>query len=155
MRSRVALVLLAVVLLATICFLGQYGKTVKFKGVVVDAETGFAVSDAKVVLSTWYFGIFDSNPTSVGAIADKNGKFSIEASPGYWIANVDLQASSPLNKYVSLRNPWAIRDVTLKVAPIPWESPVSAYTYDNFTGQWGGEFTWTKNGEQITAPNGP
>jgi hypothetical protein len=68
-------------------------------GYVVDAQSGKRVPNAKVVVTTWYYGFWDSSPTNYGTLTDAEGNFEIHVNPGYWIAGIDVAASTPEDKY--------------------------------------------------------
>jgi hypothetical protein len=118
-------------------------KDVHYWGVVVDSETGQPVPNAKVVLTTWYYGFWDSNPTHVGTVTDQSGRFAIGSSPGYWIDQVNLSAASPDSRFCQLFNPNGESEVRIEVSDsAPGMEGLGGYTYEDFNGGWGGEVYW-------------
>lgn len=132
---KLVLALTGVALFVLVIWLFQQKKTVTYSGLVVDHETGHPVPNAKVVLSTWHHGIMDSSPVNVGTFTDENGRFTVSASPDYWIARVDLAASSPESLYCHLHDPRESDEVLIKVSPLESRlADIDAYEYKNFRG---------------------
>lgn len=154
-RSKILLALGGIAIVTATIWLSRQKKNVEYEGVVLNSVTGQPVPHAKVVLSTWNYGFWDSNPTHVGMLADESGRFQIEASPGYWIDNVDLSASSPQSRFRRLRNPTERNDVRIELLDLDASMiGVDGYTYDTFSGGWSGKVQWiTNKGEQVAAQN--
>ncbi len=147
-RSKILLTIVGVGFLAVSFWLSQQKKSVAYEGIVIDSATGQPVPDAKVVLSTWYYGFWDSNPSHVGTFTNEAGRFTIEASPGYWIDNVDLSASSPESRFRRLRNPSEKADVRIELSSLdPSMVGIDGFTYDTFSGGWSGKVQWITNKE--------
>jgi len=108
-------------------------------GYVVDAQSGQRVPNAKVVVSTWYYGLWDSNPTNCGTLTDGQGEFRTRVSPGYWIAWIDVAASTPDNKYAfqgDIRSDY----VPLAANHLEYHQlEIESLHYDTFSGQWSGK----------------
>jgi hypothetical protein len=112
-------------------------------GYVVDAQSGQPVPNAKVVVSTWYYGLF-SNPTNYGTLTDGQGEFRIRVSPGYWIAWIDVAASTPDNKYAFQGK---IRRDYVPIAAnhlVFHQLEIESFHYDTFNGGWSGKVNWQK-----------
>ncbi|MFC7339579.1 carboxypeptidase-like regulatory domain-containing protein [Haloferula chungangensis] len=147
-RSKILLTLVGVGVLVVSFWLGQQKKSVGYEGVVVDSATGQPVPNAKVILSTWDYGFWDSNPTHVGTLSDDAGRFTIAATPGYWIDNVDLSASSPESRFRRLRNPSERTDIRIELSNLDSSMiGIDGFTYDKFSGGWSGKVQWIKNNE--------
>jgi hypothetical protein len=147
-RYKLLLAIVGAGVLSILIWLSQQKKSVEYTGTVIDSETGLAVPNAKVVLSTWYYGFFDSNPTHIGTFTDEAGYFTIRASPGYWIDDVDLSACSKTLVSPRLRNLRESKPVRITLSK-PDSSKLgdfgSGFDYYDFSGGWGGDVHWIKN----------
>jgi len=119
-------------------------RTATITGYVVDAQSGERVPNAKVVVSTWYYGLWDSNPTNYGTMTDAQGEFRIRVSPGYWIAWIDVAASTPDDKY-AFRAKIRTDYLPLSANHLEYHQlEIESYHYRAFGGQWSGKVSWDK-----------
>ena len=126
----------------------QQTKTLNVTGHVEDSATGARIPNAKVIATAWDYGIWDASPHKYGITTDSNGQFTITAHMNFWIARIDVYASSPDNRYDQIMKlkgyaPLSVRDLTY------WQTNSTAYLYDSFSGSWVGNTTWIrKDGTQ-------
>lgn len=123
---------------------GQQTKTLHVTGHVEDSKTGARIHNAKVIATAWDYGVWDASPHKYGTLTDSNGQFTITAPMDFWIARIDVYASSPDNRYDQIMKlkgyaPLAVRDLTY------WQTNSTAFHYDSFSGSWVGNTTWIKN----------
>lgn len=116
-------------------------KTMHVTGHVEDARTGERIHNAKVIATAWDYGVWDASPHKYGTLADSNGQFTITATTDFWIARVDICASSPNNRYDAITKlkgyaPLAVRELAY------WQTNITDYSYESFSGQWVGRTIW-------------
>jgi hypothetical protein len=147
-KLLILLLLTFLLFASTGCF--ALRRTANISGSVIDMQSGKPVPNAKVVLTTWYWGIWNSRPDNYGTVTDSNGHFSFFEKPGYGIDRFDLAALSPDNKYQHLSN-FKGKRALLKLAPLSKKGEnIGTSRYNTFNGAYTGGVKW-RNTEQSVA----
>lgn len=123
-------------------------REITVEGRVLDSISGLPVSEAKVVVSTWDYGIFDSNPRNFGTTTDSEGNFEIHADPNFWIRRIDIAASGPTDK-MGIQMNIKYEQSVIKIRTLDFDqTPIDSYKYADFGGAWSGKIEWKHNPNQ-------
>ncbi|EDY81801.1 hypothetical protein VDG1235_1419 [Verrucomicrobiia bacterium DG1235] len=115
------------------------------EGKILDAGSGQPVAEGKVVVSTWNYGLFDSNPRNFGTTTDTDGNFTIHANPGFWIRRIDIAASGPGDR-IGIQMNIKYEQSIIKIRPLDFDqSPIKSYGHADFGGAWSGKVEWKDN----------
>ena len=156
-RAPIAWMLLAV--LYAIACLGPWAKTLDVSGVIMEGDTKRPVPRAKVIITAWNHGIWDSHPTRFLLHTDDLGRFAFRRSFTFRIRRIGIAACSPSNKYAALSaGPRLLREIgklspsvrsylslpgkghfTMEVREHAWQENEPSFQYETFRGVWGKE----------------
>ncbi|MCG8449808.1 MAG: hypothetical protein MI725_09550 [Pirellulales bacterium] len=159
---KIALFILLLVILELILLCGPWAKKLDVSGIVLDTQTNEPVADAKVIVSAWNHGMFDSNPRKFLTRTNELGRFQLNKKLDFRIAEIDIEAIAPDNRYGShsvdlwLRIPLDGYSSNPKVNHVFYNAGRGSYTirlmaprdrdkkkawkqYESFSGMWSGE----------------
>ena len=119
-------------------------------GLVVDMKSDQPVKKAKVIVSAWDYGWFDTNPRKFGFMTNSEGRFCCVEEFNFLIRKINVEVCTPSNEYrfFNVRNH---SNTVLKIGESkPKEQILPSYQdYSRFTrGRWARDVTFSPSPER-------